>query len=139
MTGFPTQPRCEDGSIRVRLNGMLKWFRGSARVWALLVLWSFTALGTLSATAHSVACADELSAVSRARHFPGAHELHAAQTQEAPTHCVLCHWMQSFRAAGVRASRIVIVQRPVATLPGSAVHHTRAAARLELPPRAPPA
>jgi hypothetical protein len=118
---------------------MLKWFRGSARMWALLVLWSFTALGTLSATAHGVICGDELSPASSAAHFPGTHVLGTAQTREAPTHCVLCHWMQSFRAAGVRVSRIVIAQRPVAKPPGSAVQHPRAAARLELPPRAPPA
>jgi hypothetical protein len=118
---------------------MLKWFRGSARVWALLVLSSFTGLGTLSATAHSVVCADELSGVSGAGHFPGGHVLHTAQTREMPTHCVLCHWMQSFRAAGVRVSRIAIVQKSVATPPGSAVHRTRVAALLELPPRAPPA
>ena len=118
---------------------MLKWFRGSARVWALLVLWSFTALGTLSATVHSATCGDELSSASDAGHFPGAHALRTPQTGEAPTHCVLCHWMQSFRAAGVRVSRIVIAQRPVAAAPGSSVQHTCAAARLELPPRAPPA
>ena len=119
---------------------MLKWFRGSARVWAAsLILWSFAALGTLSATAHSVICADELSAVAGAGHFRGSHVVHTAQTREAPTHCVLCHWMQSFRAAGVRVSRIAIVPRPVATPARSAVQHTRAAARLELPPRAPPA
>ena len=119
---------------------MLKWFRGSARVWAAsLILWSFAALGTLSATAHSVICADELSAVAGAGHFRGSHVVHTAQTREAPTHCVLCHWMQSFRAAGVRASRIVFTQKPVTIPPLSPVQRTRAAARLDLPPRAPPA
>jgi hypothetical protein len=137
---FRAQPRCEDGPIGIRLTGMLKWFRSSARVWALLVLWSFTALGMLSATVHSATCGDELSSVSDTGHFSGAHHaLRTPQTREAPTHCVLCHWMQSFRAAGVRVSRIVMAQTPVAPAPGSAVQHTRAAARLELPPRAPPA
>jgi hypothetical protein len=116
---------------------MLKRLRNSARIWALLVLGSFTALGTLS-TAHSV-CSDELSITEGTGHFPGSHVLKTAQPREAPTHCALCHWMQSFRGGRVRASGIVTVDRHVAAPPRIVVHRTRAAARLALPPRAPPA
>ena len=82
---------------------MLKWFRARAEGWAVVVLLSFTALGTLSTTAHALVCGDELSPVFIAGHGPDAHALAATQTRERPSHCVLCHWMQSFRAAGVRA------------------------------------
>jgi hypothetical protein len=118
---------------------MLKWFRARAKGWAVVVLWSFTALGTLSTTAHGLVCGDELSPVFIAGHGPDAHAVAATQTRERPTHCVLCHWMQSFRAAGVRSSRIIIAPRPVAVAPVSPVQRTRAAARLDLPSRAPPA
>ena len=118
---------------------MLKWFRARAEGWAVVVLLSFTALGTLSTTAHALVCGDELSPVFIAGHGPDAHALAATQTRERPSHCVLCHWMQSFRAAGVRASRIVFAQKPVTIPPLSSVQRIRAAARLDLPPRAPPA
>ena len=119
---------------------MLKWFRARAGGWALVVLWSFTTLGTLSTTAHGLVCGDELSSIVIAGHGPDAHHaVGAAKTREGPTHCVLCHWIQSFRAAGVRASRIVVVLKAVATPTVGPVRPTRAAARLELPPRAPPA
>jgi hypothetical protein len=118
---------------------MLKWFRARAGAWALIVLWSFTALGTLSTTAHDLACGDELSPVFIAGHGPDAHALGSAPTRERPTHCVLCHWMQSFRAAGVRASRLVIASRPAVTPPVSPVQRARVLARLALSPRAPPA
>jgi hypothetical protein len=118
---------------------MLKWFRARAGTWALVALWSFTALGTLSTTAHGLMCGDELSPVFIAGHGPDAHAVGAAQSRERPTHCVLCHWMQSFRAAGVRASRIIVVQKAAAIPTVTRVLPTRSAARLELPPRAPPA
>ncbi len=118
---------------------MLKWFRVRAEGWAVVVLLSFTALGTLSTTAHGLVCGDELSPVFIAGHGPDAHALAATQTRERPSHCVLCHWMQSFRAAGVRASRIVFAQKPVTIPPFSPVQGTRAAADSILPPRAPPA
>ena len=98
---------------------MLKWFRARAEGWAVVVLLSFTALGTLSTTAHGLVCGDELSPVFIAGHGPDAHALAATQTRERPSHCVLCHWMQSFRAAGVRASRIVFAQKPVTSRPSA--------------------
>ena len=118
---------------------MLKWFRARACGWALIVLWSFTTLGTLATTAHGLACGDELSPEFIAGHRPNAHAVGPAKTHERPQHCVLCHWMQSFRAAGIRASRIVLAPRPVATPPVSPAQRTLALARLALSPRAPPA
>src|SRR5262245_64224909 len=108
---------------------MLKWFRARAKGWAVAVLWSFTALGTLSTTAHGLVCSDELSPIFIAGHTPDTHALGTSQTPERPTHCVLCHWMQSFRAAGVRAARIVIAPRPVVTPPVSPAQRTLALAR----------
>ena len=118
---------------------MLKWFRARAATWALVVLWSFTALGTLSTTAHGLVCGDELSPISVSGHGPNPHAVGAAHTRGRPSHCMICHWMQSFRAASVGASRVVVLQRPTVTPPVSPDQPTRAAARIDLPSRAPPA
>jgi hypothetical protein len=117
---------------------MLKWFRARADTWAMLALWSFTALGTLS-TAHEIGCGDELAPVLVAVHVPGAHTVAPAGVTQRPDHCVLCHWMRSFRAGGVRSSRIVLAHRAVPARMTTSVQPTRAVARLDLPPRAPPA
>jgi hypothetical protein len=118
---------------------MLKWFRARAATWALIVLWSFTALGTLSTTAHGLVCGDELAPIFISGHGQNPHTVAAPQTRTRPSHCVICHWMQSFRAAGVRASRVVSLQRPTITPSVSPDQRTRAAVRLNLPSRAPPA
>lgn len=118
---------------------MLKWFRVRAQGWALVLLWSFTALGTLSTTAHGLVCGDELSPVFIAGHGPDAHAVGTAPARERPTHCVLCHWMQSFRAAGIRMTRTVIAPKPAAATPVNPFQRTLALARLALSPRAPPA
>lgn len=118
---------------------MLQWFRARAGAWAVVVLCSFTALGTLSTTAHGLVCGDELSPAFIAGHTPDTHAVGGERVRERPTHCVLCHWMQSFRAAGVRASKIVFAQRPSVAWPTGPNERTSAAARRGLASRAPPA
>src|SRR4029453_18999701 len=117
---------------------MLKWFRARAGGWAVIVLWSFTALGTLSTTAHGLVCGDELSPAFIAGHTPDTHAIGTEKARERPAHCVLCHWMQSFRAAGAPPSRIIIAPRPVITPPVIPALRTLSLARLDLSPRAPP-
>ena len=117
---------------------MLKWFRARASTWAMVALWSFTAVGALS-TAHEMGCGDELAEAVVVSHSPGSHILVATHVSQKPDHCVLCHWLQSFRAGGIRATRIVISQESIPARTVSLVQPTRAAARLDLPSRAPPA
>jgi hypothetical protein len=105
----------------------------------VVVLWSFTAIGTLSATAHGLVCGDELSPVFIAGHGPDAHAVGAERPLERPTHCVLCHWMQSFRAGSVHAPKIVLGLRQVTSSPVVPTERTRTTIRLALSPRAPPA
>jgi hypothetical protein len=117
---------------------MLKWFRARAGTWALVALCSFTTVGALS-TIHELQCGDELAEAFVVGHTPGSHTVSAAHVAQKPAHCVLCHWLQSFRAGGLRASRFVIAHesRPARTL--SPVQHVRTVAPLDLPSRAPPA
>jgi hypothetical protein len=117
---------------------MLKWFRERAGTSAMLVLWSFTAVGALSA-AHEFGCDDELAEGFVVSHAPGSHTLAATHTSQKPLHCVLCHWLQSFRAGSIRATRIVIAQEFLPARMVSLVQPTRAVARHDLPSRAPPA
>jgi hypothetical protein len=116
---------------------MLKWFRARAGTWAIVALWSFTAVGALS-TAHELECGDEFAA-GFVGHVRGSHILTATHVSQKPVHCVLCHWLQSFRAGGIRATRIVIAQESIPARTVSLVQPTRAVARLDLPSRAPPA
>jgi len=117
---------------------MLTWFRVRAGTWAMVVLLSFAVVGALS-TAHEFGCEDELAEGFVVSHAPGSHSLTATRTSQKPDHCVLCHWLQSFRAGGIRATRIVIAQESVPARTVSLVQPTRAVARLDLPSRAPPA
>ena len=117
---------------------MLKWFRARAGTWALVALCSFTTVGALS-TAHELACGDELAEAFVVGHAPGSHTVSAQHVGQKPAHCVLCHWLQSIRAGGLRASRVVIAHesRPERTL--SPVQRIRTVAPLDLLSRAPPA
>jgi hypothetical protein len=103
---------------------------------ALAVLWSLTALAALSASPHAIACADDVEAVTV--HDSGGHAIGAARTSDDPLHCVLCHWIRAFSADDVRAPRLVVARDSTTSLIPASVEPTRAAARLNLPPRAPP-
>jgi hypothetical protein len=103
---------------------------------ALAVLWSLTALAALSASPHTIECADDVATVTV--HDSGGHAMGAVRTSADPLHCLLCHWIRAFSADDVRAPRLVVVHDSSFSLIPSCVEATRAAARLNLPPRAPP-
>ena len=97
---------------------MLKWFRARAGTWALVALCSFTTVGALS-TVHELECGDELAEGFVVGHTPGSHTVSAPHVGQKPAHCVLCHWLQSFRAGGPRVSRLVIAHSPVSREPSA--------------------
>ena len=115
---------------------MIRWFRARARPMALAVLWSLTALAALSASPHTIECADEADGF--VVHESSSHAIGAVRTSEDPLHCVLCHWIRAFRADDVRAPRLVVARDSSFSLIPASVEPTRAAARLNLPSRAPP-
>jgi hypothetical protein len=117
---------------------MLKWFRARAGTWALVALCSFTTVGALS-TAHELECGDELAEGVVVGHTPGSHTLAAAHVGQPPAHCVLCHWLQSFRAGSLRVSRVVIAHEPRPARTFSPVQRVRTVGPLDIPSRAPPA
>ena len=116
---------------------MLRWFRTRSRPVALGVLWSLIALAGLSASPHQLECADEPGTVAAA-HNPSGHAIGAVRTTDDPLHCVLCHWIRAFSADGVRAPRIAVVRSSAPAAAPFAFRQTRAVARLNLAPRAPP-
>ena len=117
---------------------MLKWFRARAGTWAVVALCSFTTVGALS-TAHELECGDELAEGLVVGHAPGSHTVAATRVNQTPAHCVLCHWLQSLRAGGVGASRLVFAHEVGPARTVSAVQRVCTVAPLGLPSRAPPA
>ena len=103
---------------------------------ALAVLWSLTALAALSASPHTLECADESYAL--VVHDSSSHAVGAVRTSDDPLHCVLCHWIRAFSADNVRAPRPLVSRDSSFSLIPASVEPIRAAARLNLPSRAPP-
>jgi hypothetical protein len=68
-----------------------------------LALIALTFLGT-SGSWH--VAADDLDAPVLVVHDHTAHDAHfrGAYTHEPPSHCAICHWLQSFRSGSVRAT-----------------------------------
>lgn len=103
---------------------------------ALAVLWSLTALAALSASPHTIECADEADAL--VVHDSSSHAVGAVRTSDDPLHCVLCHWIRAFSADDVRAPRLIVSRDSSSSLLPASIEPIRAAARLNLPSRAPP-
>jgi len=115
---------------------MIRSIRMRARPVALALLWSLVGLAALTASPHQIECADEV--VSVVVHDAGGHAIGAVRTSEDPPHCVLCHWIRAFSADGIRSSRVVVAGTSSLASFSSPVNAPRAAARLNLPSRAPP-
>ena len=115
---------------------MIRWFRSRSRPVALALLWSLVGLAALTALPHQIECADEAATV--VVHDAGGHAIGAVRTSEDPLHCVLCHWIRAFSADGIRSPRVVVASTSSFASFSTGVDTPRAAARLNLPPRAPP-
>jgi hypothetical protein len=116
----------------------LRWFRARARAGALGLLWSLSALGVLSMTVHERECQDEL-AIGFVVHDPSSHTIADPRTGEEPAHCLICHWVRTFSADGVRGDPVLMAFAPAPPPRTGFVQSTRAMARVHLPVRAPPA
>ena len=117
---------------------MLMWFRRRASALDVVALCSFTAVGALS-TAHELGCGDELAEGFVAGHAPGSHAVAATRVGQEPTHCVLCHWLQSVRSGRVDASGLVIAHESGPARTVTSVQRVRIVVPLDVPSRAPPA
>ena len=124
--------------MRVPLIQMLMWFRRRASALALVALCSFASVGALS-TAHELGCGDELAEGFVAGHAPGSHAVAATRVGQEPTHCVLCHWLQSVRSGRVDASGLVIAHESGPARTVTSVQRVRIVVPLDVPSRAPPA
>jgi hypothetical protein len=56
-----------------------------------------------------------------------------------PSHCAICHWLQSFRSDSVRHTRVQFVDTAYRRVPTAGIGLVRAIDLLNIPPRAPPA
>ena len=108
-----------------------------ARPVALALLWSLVGLAAFAASPHQIECADEVATV--VVHDAGGHAIGTVRTSEDPPHCVLCHWIRAFSADGIRSPRVVVFKTSSLASSFAPVDTPRAAARLNLPSRAPPA
>jgi hypothetical protein len=115
---------------------MIRSIRMRARPVALALVWSLVGLAALTALPHQIECADEVATV--VVHDVGGHAIGAVRTSEDPLHCVLCHWIRAFSADGIRSARLAVFSTSSAAQFSTPVDVTRAAARLNLPSRAPP-
>ena len=115
---------------------MIRWIRVRSRPVALALLWSLAALAALSASPHEIQCADDVDAV--VVHDAGGHAIGAVRTTEDPLHCVLCHWIRAFSADGIRSPRLVVASDSSVAVFAIPVEASRAAARFNVAPRAPP-
>ena len=115
---------------------MIRRIRTRSRPVALALLWSLVGLAALAASPHQIECADEVATV--VVHNPGGHAIGAVRTSEDPLHCVLCHWIRAFSADGIRSPRVVVANTSSPASFSTSFDTPRAAARLNLPPRAPP-
>ena len=115
---------------------MIRWIRTRSRPVALALLWSLVGLAAFAASPHQIECADEVATV--VVHDAGGHAIGAVRTSEDPLHCVLCHWIRAFSADGIRSPRVVVISTSSLASFSTPVDAPHAAARLNLPPRAPP-
>ncbi len=102
-----------------------------------LALIALTFLGT-SGSWH--AAGDDPDAPRLVVHDHTAHDAYfkTVSSHEAPTHCAICHWLQSFRCDSVRHDGLRVAAD--AGGPGASPYlgGVRTADRLAIPPRAPP-
>jgi hypothetical protein len=77
---------------------MLQWFRAyAARIAAITTLW-MAVVGASTVVPHDDDSHDTYAAMA-VDHDPSAHRVRPAQPtdEQHPLHCVVCHWVRSFR------------------------------------------
>ena len=109
--------------------------RSRLMAWVLVVL---TALG--SSGAWHIDSDDPDFAAS----IPHDHTRHDAQLDHraapnAPTHCAICHWLQTFRSGDAAGARVLLQADNATPALGPAAAALQSAARIDVPSRAPPA
>jgi len=119
---------------------MLAWFRAHASRIATVALVSLAALGSSAVTPHVDDCHDSACLAMAVEHDADAHRIVAPPTGDDgdPLHCLVCHWLRSFRPR----AEARVVPAPVAET-GALLHVVfftvfAAAPAVQPPLRAPP-
>jgi hypothetical protein len=102
-----------------------------------LALIALTVLGT-SGSWH--VAADDPDAPVLVVHDHSTHDAHfrAASSHEPPSHCAICHWLQSFRADSIADNGPRFASDRSSGAGTAYFDNVRRADRLSLPTRAPP-
>jgi hypothetical protein len=133
-------PRVFDASLDMTCRGSLRWImaaRQRSRVIAIALI-VLTFFGTSGAW-HAADDDDVASAPVAHDHSRHHETVRVPPARSATEHCALCHWLQAFRADGARAPRAFLAASASHAPSLTAVQPLRAAFRLDLPSRAPPA
>jgi hypothetical protein len=80
---------------------VLSWFRSRARALAALVFVSLAAFGASTLKPHEDDCHDSACLSTFVVHDAAAHSWQGAASHDDdhPLHCVVCHWIRSFKPA----------------------------------------
>jgi hypothetical protein len=102
-----------------------------------LALIALTFLGT-SGSWH--VAADDRDAPVLVVHDHAAHDarFRGASSHEPPSHCAICHWLQSFRSDSVRNDGVRFASACAGSVRTPYAVDVPTADRVALPPRAPP-
>ena len=103
---------------------------------ALIVL---TFLGTGGWSHVEVDDPDFLAPAAAHNHSTHHEGFRSPATRRAAEHCAICHWLQMFRASTPRQARVQFAAAPNDRRVAAAIPPLRAAARIDVPSRAPPA
>ena len=98
---------------------MLRWFRVQASRIAIAAIVSLGAAGVSAVSPHEDDCHDAACHAMAVEHDASAHRIGApsAESDVHPLHCLVCHWVRSFRPR----TEAKILPTPVAEA-GTALH-----------------
>ena len=117
---------------------MLAAVRSASRRFLACVLIVFTFVGTSGAW-HVPG--DDPDCTDVVIHDHSAHHprLARATVSDAPVHCAICHWLQTFRTDPPPNTRIAFDESAAAPVVSTSQHVVELLGRLDVPSRAPPA
>ncbi len=119
---------------------MLAWFRAQSSRIATVAMVSLAILGASAVTPHVDDCHDSACLSMAVEHDAAAHRIVASSAGDEvhPLHCLVCHWLRSFRPQ--TEARVLLVSVPETDIvsPIESFAAAMAALAVQPPLRAPP-
>ncbi|MBI2828044.1 MAG: hypothetical protein HYX77_02070 [Acidobacteria bacterium] len=119
---------------------MLRWFRIHASRIAITAIVSLAAVGVSSISPHEDDCHDAACWAVAVEHDAAAHRFDAppAGTGAHPLHCLVCHWVRSFRPRTEAKSLLTPAAEAGTVVPVELFTAAAAAPAAQPPLRSPP-